>query len=56
MEKIRMIDSLEKGEKEALIKLIDMAISKKLLKKNLANFGVCRLSVQDDRQCVKVGL
>ena len=37
IEKIKIIDTLEADEKEALLKLIDMAISKKKLKDNLTN-------------------
>lgn len=37
LEKIKIIDTLEAGEKEALLKLIDMAVSKKKLKDNLSN-------------------
>ncbi len=34
-EKIKMIDTLEDDEKEALLKMIDLAIANKLLKDNL---------------------
>ena len=37
LEKVKLIDSLEDDEKEALIKMIDIAISKKKLKDNLTN-------------------
>lgn len=37
MEKIKMMDRLENDEKEALLKIIDVMISKKVLKDNLAN-------------------
>ncbi len=37
LEKIKIIDTLEADEKEALLKLIDMAVSKKKLKDNLSN-------------------
>ncbi len=37
LEKIKIIDSLDEDEKQALLKLIDMAISKKKLKDNLSN-------------------
>lgn len=36
LEKIKIIDTLEADEKEALLKLIDMAVSKKKLKDNLS--------------------
>lgn len=37
LEKIKIIDTLDDDEKEALLKLIDMAVSKKKLKDNLTN-------------------
>jgi hypothetical protein len=37
LDKIKIIDTLENDEKNALLKLIDMAISKKKLKDNLTN-------------------
>lgn len=37
LEKIKIIDTLDADEKEALLKLIDMAVSKKKLKDNLSN-------------------
>lgn len=37
LEKIKIIDTLESDEKNALLKLIDMAVSKKKLKDNLSN-------------------
>lgn len=37
LEKIKLIDSLDEVEKEALFKIIDMAIAKKKLKDNLTN-------------------
>ena len=37
LEKIKLIDSLDEEEKEALFKIIDMAIAKKKLKDNLTN-------------------
>jgi transcriptional regulator with XRE-family HTH domain len=37
LDKIKIIDTLENDEKDALLKLIDMAISKKKLKDNLTN-------------------
>jgi len=37
LEKIKIIDTLDDDEKEALLKLIDMAVSKKKLKDNLSN-------------------
>jgi transcriptional regulator with XRE-family HTH domain len=37
LEKIKLIDALDKDEKDALFKMIDIAISKKKLKDNLAN-------------------
>jgi transcriptional regulator with XRE-family HTH domain len=37
LEKIKLIDTLDKDEKDALFKMIDIAISKKKLKDNLAN-------------------
>ena len=37
LEKIKIIDTLEADEKQALLKLIDMAVSKKKLKDNLSN-------------------
>ncbi len=37
LEKIKIIDTLQADEKEALLKLIDMAVSKKKLKDNLSN-------------------
>jgi hypothetical protein len=37
MEKIKMMDKLDTDEKEALLKIIDAMISKKILKDNLAN-------------------
>ena len=37
LEKIKIIDTLEADEREALLKLIDMAVSKKKLKDNLSN-------------------
>jgi len=37
LEKIKLIDQLNNDEKEALFKLIDIAISNKKLKDNLAN-------------------
>jgi hypothetical protein len=36
-EKIKIIDTLDDDEKNALLKLIDMAVSKKKLKDNLSN-------------------
>ena len=37
LEKIKIIDTLEADEKKVLLKLIDMAVSKKKLKDNLSN-------------------
>jgi hypothetical protein len=37
LEKIKIIDTLDIDEKDALLKLIDMAVSKKKLKNNLTN-------------------
>jgi hypothetical protein len=37
LEKIKIIDTLDIDEKDALLKLIDMAVSKKKLKDNLTN-------------------
>jgi len=37
LEKIKVIDTLEDEERNALLKMIDMAISKKKLKDNLTN-------------------
>ena len=37
LDKIKIIDTLDADEKEALLKLIDMAVSKKKLKDNLSN-------------------
>ena len=37
LDKIKVIDTLDTDEKEALLKLIDMAVSKKKLKDNLSN-------------------
>ncbi len=37
LEKIKIIDSLDNEEKDALLKLIDMAVSKKKLKDNLSS-------------------
>ena len=37
LEKIKIIDTLEADEREALLKLIDMAVSKKKLKDNLSS-------------------
>lgn len=37
LEKIKILDTLEADEKDALLKLIDMAVSKKKLKDNLSN-------------------
>jgi transcriptional regulator with XRE-family HTH domain len=37
LEKIKLIDTLEEEEKEALLKVIDIAIAKKKMKDNLAN-------------------
>jgi len=37
LEKIKIIDVLDEDEKDALLKLIDMAISKKKLKDNLSS-------------------
>jgi len=37
LEKIKIIDTLDDDEKDALLKLIDMAVSKKKLKDNLSN-------------------
>ena len=37
LEKIQIIETLDTEEKEALLKLIDMAVSKKKLKDNLSN-------------------
>jgi transcriptional regulator with XRE-family HTH domain len=39
MEKIKMLDKLDDDEKEALFKIIDAMISKKILKDNLANLA-----------------
>ena len=39
LEKIKLIDDLEEDEKQALLKLIDMAVSKKKLKDNLQNLA-----------------
>ena len=38
-EKIKMMDKLDNDEKEALLKIIDALISKKILKDNLANLA-----------------
>jgi len=37
LDKIKIIDTFDADEKEALLKLIDMAVSKKKLKDNLSN-------------------
>lgn len=37
LEKIKLIDTLEEDERNALLKMIDMAVSKKKLKDNLSN-------------------
>lgn len=37
MEKVKMLDLLDKDEQTALLKLIDMAITKKMLKDSLTN-------------------
>lgn len=37
LEKVKMLDLLDKDEQTALLKLIDMAITKKMLKDSLAN-------------------
>jgi transcriptional regulator with XRE-family HTH domain len=37
LEKVKMIDLLDKDEQSALLKLIDMAITKKMLKDSLTN-------------------
>jgi len=37
LEKIKLIDQLEEEEKNALLKMIDIAISKKRMKDNLSN-------------------
>lgn len=37
LEKVNLIDTLDKDEKEALLKMIDIAIAKKKMKDNLAN-------------------
>ncbi len=37
LEKIRLIDQLDNEEKNALLKMIDIAISKKRMKDNLSN-------------------
>ena len=37
LEKIKLIDQLEGDEKNALLKMIDIAISKKRMKDNLSN-------------------
>lgn len=37
LEKIKIIDTLDSDEKDALLTLIDMAVSKKKLKDNLSN-------------------
>lgn len=39
LEKIRMMDKLDNDEKEALLKIIDAVVSKKILKDNLANLA-----------------
>jgi hypothetical protein len=39
LEKIRMMDKLDNDEKEALFKIIDAVVSKKILKDNLANLA-----------------
>ena len=39
MEKIKMMDKLDTDEKDALLKIIDAMISKKILKDNLANLA-----------------
>ncbi len=36
LEKVKMIDQLEEKERESLMNIIDMAISKKKLKDNLS--------------------
>lgn len=40
LEKIKLLDQLDEEEKQALLKLIDIAISKKTLKDNLARLVV----------------
>jgi len=37
LEKVKMIDTLEKDEKNSLLKIIDIAIAKKRMKDNLAS-------------------
>ena len=37
IEKIKLIDQLEEDEKNALLKMVDIAISKKRIKDNLSN-------------------
>jgi transcriptional regulator with XRE-family HTH domain len=37
LEKVKMIDSLEKDEKDALLKMIDITLAKKNMKDNLSN-------------------
>lgn len=37
LEKVKLLDQLEEDERNALLKMIDMAISKKKLKDNLSN-------------------
>lgn len=37
LEKVKMIDTLEQDEKEALLKMIDIALAKKNMKDNLSN-------------------
>ncbi|QYS87906.1 hypothetical protein JJC03_03815 [Flavobacterium oreochromis] len=39
LEKVKILDSLEEEEKQALLKLIDMALAKKKLKDNLQNLA-----------------
>jgi transcriptional regulator with XRE-family HTH domain len=37
LEKVKLIDTLEQDEKEALLKMIDIALAKKNMKDNLSN-------------------
>lgn len=39
LEKVKILDSLEEEEKQALLKLIDMALTKKKMKDNLQNLA-----------------
>jgi hypothetical protein len=37
LEKVKLLDTLDKDEKDSLLKIIDMAIAKKRLKDNLSH-------------------